>query len=852
MGGGKGSKSQVTGYKYYGSMHLVLCHRGIESIDRIRVGDKVISSEVITRSNNLKLFDKWNTFGGDKREGGVVGFTKFFFGDDDQYVSSVIDGLFESGIAYRGVVSAVMPKMYFSANNPYIKPWSFRVRSFPDTPGLSRTHVKISIADGVENMNPAHIIYACLVSRSDRWGLGLNYRDDIDVASFVSAARTMYDEKLGLGISWENNAGVDDFIQEILRHIDGALFVDQASGKLKLKLFRGDYTVSNLDTLDGSVIQDIEKFEYPQWGNITTQVTVSYVDAAEGKHKPVTVHNVAARDIQGRDVAAELKFPGINNKWLANRIASRELNQLSRRLVNGVLICNRKASKYAIGDVVIVDLPERELDKLVMRVIEKSYGSETDEKIRLTVVEDTFKTVDPLVTDDSDSGWTSPDKAPEPVDYQKLTEATYWEVVSFVGDSPIDWDTLGDNFGFVRTLAVSDVGFGYDIYSTTGGSSGEFEDKSDGQFTNRGQLSAALPINTSPETKVLVKNLQDKSIIPNNVPVLIGNEWCWLKSFNQLTGEMTLLRGINDTVPAAHDVDTEVWVCRDVGTSFDTTKYLVGQTATVKLITKTPSGTLPLNRATNMAITLSNRAHRPYPPARLRINGSYLATSSGERLRVEWVHRNRLMQSDKVPMSQADGSIASEPGVTYELTIKGAVSGTALIDKKGLTGTSEEINQKDHLYKLSRADKQVRVELQSRRAYGNSTLTSFTKWDHLVTWNPPETDTVTPAGGQAYSLGDRVNDIHLQYKDSYAEYKFDLSADRANNNALTIEVRKTNMQGEMIQVEVFRNNSRVYNSTKQVGSIWRVSSLQGGAYRIKMSNKSTVTDVNMLARLVPA
>ncbi|WP_217878286.1 hypothetical protein, partial [Vibrio alginolyticus] len=102
------------------------------------------------------------------------------------------------------------------------------------------------------------------------------------------------------------------------------------------------------------------------------------------------------------------------------------------------------------------------------------------------------------------------------------------------------------------------------------------------------------------------------------------------------------------------------------------------------------------------------------------------------------------------------------------------------------------------------------------------------------------------------TLGDRVNNIMLQYRDSFVEYKFDISADRAANNALEIEVRKLNIMGEMIQVEVFRNNSRVYNNTQQVGSIWRVSSLAEGAYRIKLSSRSTVTDVNMLARIVPA
>lgn len=851
MGGG-GSKSQVIGYKYWGAMQLVLCHRGIESIDRIRVADKIVSSEVITQSNCLKYLSKWDAFGGDKREGGPVGYARFFFGNDDQPVSSLTESMYQSGTAFRGVVSISMPKMYFSANNPYIKPWSFRVKSFPDTPGLARTHVKIDAGNGIVNMNPAHIIYACLVSRSDRWGLGLDYTKDINAPSFASAASQLHSEKFGIGIAWENNSGVDDFIQEILRHIDGALYVDQTTGKLTLKLFRGDYTVSNLPVLDKAVVKDLEKFEYPQWGQITTQVTVSYVDGVEGKEKPVTVHNMAARDIQGRDVPVEIDFPGINTRWLATRVASRELNQLSRRLVNGVLICNRKASKHNIGDVIIVDLPDRELEKRIMRVVEKSYGSELKEEIRLTVIEDTFKTVDPLILDTGGSDWDTPDLPPEPVDYQKLVEASYWEVATFIGDTPIDWNTLGDSYGFIRDLAVSDVGFGFDIHATTGGSSGAYEAVSNGQFTNRATLTEAITAGTSAESTIKITGIQDYSLIILNTPVLVGDELCWLKSVDVAAGTITVVRGIVDTVPKPHAANTSVWFYRDIRTSFDDTKYTIGQTVHHKLLTKTPNGTLALDRAPAISHQITGRAHRPYPPANLRINNTYLGTSAPSNMRITWVHRNRLAQTDKVPMAQTDGSIAQEAGTTYSLKVLGASSGNELLSKTGKTDLLEILDQPNFLYKMSRADSKVRIWLWSRRPHGNTTLDSFTKWNHEVTWAPPEVDTVTPAGGAAYTLGDRVNDIHLQYGDSFAEYKFNMSEDRARNNALEIEVRMTNMHGQMIQVEVFRNNSRVYNSTKQVGSIWRVNSLDAGEYRVKLSNRSTVTDVNMLARIVPA
>jgi hypothetical protein len=128
------------------------------------------------------------------------------------------------------------------------------------------------------DMNPAHIIRECLVDKE--WGMG--YTDgDIDDVAFTTAADTLYAEQMGISILWQRENTIEAFVQDIVRHIDAALYVDRRTGKFVLKLIRSEATPTL--TLGPNNIERVENYKRPAFGDLVNSVTVIYDDCDDGK-----------------------------------------------------------------------------------------------------------------------------------------------------------------------------------------------------------------------------------------------------------------------------------------------------------------------------------------------------------------------------------------------------------------------------------------------------------------------------------------------------------------------------------------------------------------------------------------
>ena len=114
--------------KYYLGLHFAVCHGPVDSLNEIRVSDKVAWSGDQTDSGTI-LIDAGDLFGGKRYGGGVVGYLDVMMGEATQaanpYLSSVQDG---PQPAYRGVFSVVANQMYVVANSTSIGPWAFSVQ----------------------------------------------------------------------------------------------------------------------------------------------------------------------------------------------------------------------------------------------------------------------------------------------------------------------------------------------------------------------------------------------------------------------------------------------------------------------------------------------------------------------------------------------------------------------------------------------------------------------------------------------------------------------------------------------------------------------------------------------------
>ena len=184
MGGS--SKSQTVGYRYRMGLHLALCQGPVDAVQEIQMGDRTAWGDAdrapLSSGHGLSSLsiNKPTLFGGDEREGGVVGTIDVLSGHAGQGRNDYLMSRLGSSIpAFRGVLSLVARKILFAANNPYIKPWAVRVRRFTagwfDAPWMEwNAEVRTWDEDeGLEisvGMNPAHILVQCLTD--PHWGMG--------------------------------------------------------------------------------------------------------------------------------------------------------------------------------------------------------------------------------------------------------------------------------------------------------------------------------------------------------------------------------------------------------------------------------------------------------------------------------------------------------------------------------------------------------------------------------------------------------------------------------------------------------------------------------------------------------
>lgn len=124
-----GSSKKVTvGYRHYMGLHFGICHGPVDEVQEITVGERQAWVGSQTSSGAIGV-NAPELFGGDKREGGVYGILDVQMGESTQGTNSYLAGLLGAVIpAFRGILSAVFRGGLVTSNNPYVKPWAFRVK----------------------------------------------------------------------------------------------------------------------------------------------------------------------------------------------------------------------------------------------------------------------------------------------------------------------------------------------------------------------------------------------------------------------------------------------------------------------------------------------------------------------------------------------------------------------------------------------------------------------------------------------------------------------------------------------------------------------------------------------------
>lgn len=700
-----GKKKSVTvGYKYYLGMHMVLCHGPVDAVTAIDVDDRRAWTGSSTGGSITVAAE--DLFGGTGREGGISGTVDIMLGGPTQPRNSYLQSKLGTDIpAFRGVLSVVLRQVYVGIN-PYLKNWAFWVtRRNIRLDGQPQWYPsKVAIGN---DMNAAHIIRECLTDTS--WGMGYP-EADIDNTSFTSAADTLYSEGMGISILWDRSAPLNDFISEVLKHVDASLFVDRGTGKFVLKLIRGGYNVNTLLELNEGNVSKITDFKRNTVGELVNSVTVQFWDADTGKDNSVTVQDISLVAQQGATVGTTIQFPGFTTGLNATKAASRSLKSLSTPLASCTIYANRAAASLNVGDVFKFSWPNYGVTSLIMRVTNVELGALDNNEVRITAVEDVFGSSNAIYAPPPPSAWSSPVSAPAQCPYQVLVEAPYWEVFQRMGESSARALPTTATYAIIAGVAPSSDAMNAKLYTDPAGS-GNWIEAGTLDFCPTAVIDADTGYN---DTTWAISGALGISLVRLGSYAVIDNEFVIVTALSSTS--ITVQRGTLDTVPVKHSAGARLFFIEDYNET-DGVEYALNETAWLRLTPTTGLGTLPVSSAITASRSFTGRQARPYPPQRVRLNTlAYPNSIPGDAdLTVSWAHRDRLQQTVSLVGTEAT-SIGPEAGTTYTVRVR-TKGGTTLNTKTGVTGLTATFT----LAELGANYGELRVELWSVR----DTLTSY-------------------------------------------------------------------------------------------------------------------------------
>jgi len=574
------------------------------------------------------------------------------------------------------------------------------------------------------DMNPAHIIRECLTNQD--WGMGYSTAD-IDDTAFTEAADQLYAEGMGISVLWDKQISIDAFVGEIIRHIDGALYVSRTTGKFVLKLIRGGYDEGSLIELNESNVDNVSNPSRSAFGELVNSVTVQFWNGLTGKDDSVTVQDPAGVQQQGAVINTTIQYPGFSNLTIAATAASRDLRALSSPFLSCTVFAGEDARDLDIGDVFKLSWGKWNISNKIMRVIGFALGDGKSNQVRLTCVEDVFATPANIgqVVGNPGGGWTDPSTPPTALESgaELLFEVPYYELVQAQGQTDADSMITSNNDIAFLGAAAARPGSAINALLWTNAGAG-YESVGNFDFAPSGTIDADID---KLDTAIVLENANDLDLVPIGSHGQIGDELIRVDAIDATTGAVTIGRGCLDTVPEAHLTGARVFFW-DLYAGIDPTEYISSETIDGKITPISGAGQVSLAEANELELTMIGRAFLPYPPGNLTINGeSYFDNTYSGELTIAWAHRSRTQQTSGSLADHFDGDIGPEAGQAYRL--QGYINDVLVHTEDDIAGTSTT-------WTPVAAGDTVKVEVHSKR----DSLYSWQAPSHSFIYGAPEVD----------------------------------------------------------------------------------------------------------------
>ena len=699
----------TVGYQYYIGMHLGFNVGDANAkLLRITVGDKLFADfgAGVGKSWHSNVGD-WSFFGGEDGNGGMVGNMAVFPGYRGQGVSGYLQYVLGPRVPEFNKISAIVWEQGYIGNSTFLKQWDVQWQRLPQLLGTGKHNI-----DG--EANPAEMLYEIL--SNVEWGMSAN-TNMINTATFIACAQTLYDEGMGMSLLWDQGKTIEQIIKEILKHIDGVLFLNALTGKFEMSLMRKTENIEALPVIDNTKCKR-KSFSRPGIDELVNEVKVIYTDLVNRKDKVVHAQDLGQYMAFDRQiVSTEVQYKGFSKKNLALRCAERDLRRSSYPLALVVLEnVHREFHDLVPGSKFIYVDPELGVEKLVMTVLDVDYGSQTSNKMNIEAIQDVFALGDgSIYTDPNDTLFEPIDgTAQDIVDYKVMEAPYYFNKLSINTAAPnpiyaglvasdaskIQWmrpmilakDPTGNSLGFklwksinsqpfVRedtTRRMCPVGFlEYDF-----GSSAPVNTDSSTRKQDLVIRSFNLPKSGSSLRSIID---EEEIAIGGNNLIVIDNEIIAYKTiefidpFQDLIRVTECWRGMLDTPKEnIHKAGAIVWFI-SLGNAATSGNYFYGSKPGASTVTADPSsvdlkfatvailGAQDVTEAAGATLSNSGRAYKPYLPDNIKINGEESGTTrfiaENADIVVSWEKTNRLTQT--CSKETADNAIAFETGTKY-------------------------------------------------------------------------------------------------------------------------------------------------------------------------------------------
>lgn len=629
----------TVGHRYWLGLHMILCH-GVQAGDVMTISKVKIGNDIPWTGSST----------GGRLSLGGIGEIDFLTGVSSQGRNDYLQRVFGTTDipAFRGVASIVCRQNYIG-ESPYLENWAFELKRINASWQPSLAEIGIN-----GDMNPAHIIREVLTN--SRWGMGYNTAD-IDDASFVAAAQTLYTEGFGLSLVWDRGTEINDFVPEILRHVDGSIYIDRTTGKFKIKLIRPDYDIDLIPWIGESQVVKVGEFKTKAKTETVNTVAITYHNRESADSGSVTVQDLALHAKAGATVASTLEYPGITDHTIATRVAWRDLQSLSRPFASCTIDATRVAANLNPGDPFVFSWARYDIEEMVMRVIAVEY---TGQIVRIEATEDIFGTVYSAFTSQQSSGWVPITSAPAAVTVSTAIEAPYHWLYNNIGQ--VDADAVGTGGHIIVTGAPPSGDAGEaDLWVQTGGI---YVEAGDIEFCPVAELATAATMTAT--TFSVTGGVDLDIVLPGSWAVI----WTEIVRIDSIVGTtVTVGRGCLDTVPVEHASGTMIYFSSATYESHGIL-YPDATTTKAKLLTVTPTGTLDISSAIEVTATTAKRAIRPYAPGRLRINGEAAPATAADDIVLTWNHRSRVAQTSPTLADSEDAvDYGPEAGAVYTIDI---------------------------------------------------------------------------------------------------------------------------------------------------------------------------------------